>query len=116
MALYTASKVLDASDIGKMIINVSTAAVGVTFSLPGDAVMPVGTKIEFYDGSRTAVTNIGPVTGQTVYYSSFTAVGSASNSGSGAVTLTNGVLQMASPFSRITAIKTEANTWILFSN
>jgi hypothetical protein len=111
LALYAASKVLDATDIGKMIMNISTTGTAVTFTLPGDAVMPVGTKLEIYDASSTANTYLAPQAGQSMVYTSNTNKGTI---GGGVITNTNGTFLINGPFFRITAIKTQANRWMLF--
>jgi hypothetical protein len=108
---YQASRTVTADDLGKLICNDSPAGIEVMFSLPDDTVFPVGTRLDFVDASATSATSLrAPPAGEIVYSSTL-------NNGGGAgtpVTVTGKVV-LASPYFRVTAIKTRANRWILFT-
>jgi hypothetical protein len=111
--LYTVGKILEASDIGCSIVNVSTVnAAVIQFTLPADAVMPVGSRVEIFDASSQSTTHIGVAAGVSMFWNS------TLTNGGGAGTVSGGAgprtLPMANPLSRIVAIKVSANTWMLF--
>lgn len=108
---YQASRTITAVDLGKLIVNNSGGSTDVTFSLPADSVFPVGTRLDFVDASSTSATFIqAPPSGEIVYSSTLNTGG-----GAGSPVTVTGRVQMAAPYFRITAIKTQANRWILFT-
>jgi hypothetical protein len=112
---YSTSHTINATDVGKLIVNNSESFLDITFSLPFDDVLPVGTRLDFVDGSSTCVTYIQAPPGGEIRYSSSLAVG-----GSGSIVTvfgspTPGRVGLPTPFFRITAIKVLPNRWILFA-
>lgn len=108
---YQASRIIDATDLGKLIVNNSGATADVTFTMPDDSLFPVGTRLDFFDASSTAKTWIqAPAGGQLVYSSTL-----SSGGGAGTAVTNTGRFQLADPYARVTALKTQANRWILFT-
>jgi hypothetical protein len=105
----TGSRALALADRSANIVNVSTGATPVTITLPINAAapFPIGSRFDIFDLSSTSTTIVQAPAGVSLTWN-----GVITNSGAAVSGGLAASLQLPGPISRLTIIKTAADSWI----